>query len=126
MTTTAMRHRMEHPWVEWSGRNQGTTTLFRDTNEFLLQGLLIVVGEVHIVEFHPANLFQLFLDPTSGFQRLLQTAAYRVFVVVFMRIQELEEPGDGMADGNGITLIQVSTQREILRNGIAEGAFTHF
>src|SRR5712691_11365360 len=112
MPTTAMRHRMKHARVEWSGRNQGTTTLFRDADELFLQGLLIVIRKVHIVEFHPANLFQLFLDPASGFQRILQTAAYRVFVVVFMRIQQFEEPGDSMADGNGITLVHVATQRE--------------
>src|SRR5215471_5737780 len=115
MTTAAMRHRMQHARVEWSGRNQGPTTLFRDADELFLQGLLIVVGEMHIVEFHPANLLELFLDPASGFQRILQTAAYHVFVVVFMRIQELEEPGDGMTNGNGIALVQIATQRKILR-----------
>ena len=61
----------------------------------------------------------------SCFDRIVQTATYRVFVVVLMRIQQFQEAGHGVADGNGIALVHVATQREVLADGIAEGAFAH-
>ena len=91
----------------------------------LLPGLGIHVAEMDVEKLHSADLLELLLHPAAGFQGVFQTATDGLLVVLLIGIEELEEPRDCAADGNRVSLIQVSSELEILGDGIAKAPFPH-
>ena len=71
----------------------------------LLKGFVIYVGEVHIVELHAAQLFELFFDTATHFQCQLEDFLQLVFCIFTIRVQQLDKTADHLAHSNGISLV---------------------
>ena len=85
----------------------------------LLKVLIVYVREVHIVEFHAAQFLELFFDSTTHFQRQLQNLLQLFFCIFTIRIQQFDKATDHLADGNGISLIQIFAESEVMIKSIA-------
>ena len=83
------------------------------------------VAEMHVVELHAADLLELLLDPASGFQGILQAAAHGFLVVVLVGVEQLQQAGNRVLDGNRVPLVQVPAQLEVLVDRIAEVPLPH-
>ena len=87
--------------------------------------LRVDVAEVDVVELHAADLLELLLHPAAGFQGVFQAAADGFLVVLLVRVEQLQQAGDRVLDGDGVPLVQVTAQLEILVDGIAEVPLSH-
>ena len=85
----------------------------------LLKGLIVYVGEVHIVELHAAQLFQLLLHTTAHFERNLDDFLQFFLGKLPIRIEQLQIAIHHTAHGDGITLVQVLAQTEVMVERIA-------
>ena len=80
--------------------DQRSAALFRHADELLFHRLLVDVAEVNVEELHAADLLQLLLHPATGFQGVLQAAAHGLLVVLLVGVEQLQQAGDGVLDGN--------------------------
>ncbi|MBP2292232.1 hypothetical protein J2851_002002 [Azospirillum rugosum] len=67
----------------------------------LFQCLLVDVGEVNVVEFHPSDFLELLLDTAACFEGVFKAATNGFLVVVAMGIEELQETRDRPQSTNG-------------------------
>ena len=105
--------------------NQRSAALFRHADEFLLHRLVVDVGEMDVEELHAADLLQLLLHPTAGFEGVFQAAPNGLLVVFLVRIEQLQQAGDCVLDGDRVPLVQVPAQLEILVDRVAEVPLPH-
>ena len=104
----AVRYRVHMSRLPVPLWNQLASTLFQNRNENLFHIRKPDVGELHIVELHAADLFQLFLDTPSAFDAVLQYLFDLCFGVVSIRIKQLRHAGNHLAHRNGIALVQAA------------------
>ena len=70
------------------------------------------VGEMNVEELHAADLLQLLLHPAADFKGVFQAAPNGLLVVLLVRIEQLQQAGDGVLDGDRVPLVQVTAQLE--------------
>lgn len=73
----------------------------------LLKGIIVYVGEVHIIELHPAELFQLFLHTAAHLQRKNQELFDLLLIKHSIWIQQLHIGIHHLADSDRVTLVQI-------------------
>ena len=86
-----------------------SAALFRHRDITFLKTVFVDVGEVDIIKFHAAQLFQLFFHSTAHLKGKLQNLSQLFFRELTVRIDELQKPIDHLPNGYGITLIEVGT-----------------
>ena len=118
-------NRVHHARVQRAIRDQRTAALLGHADELLLQRLLIDEAEMDIEELHAADLLQLLLHPATGFEGVFQAAAHGFLGVILMRVEQFQQAGNGVLDGNRVPLVQVPAQLEELIDRIAEGPLPH-
>ena len=84
-----------------------------------LKGIVVNVRKIDVIELHTAQLFELFLDAAAHFERKLEDFFKLFFRELPVRIEQLDHSADHLADGNGIALIKVFAEAEILVQRIA-------
>jgi hypothetical protein len=65
---------------------------------------------VDVKEFHAAYLFELFFYPAARFQGVVEAALHGLFWVFLVGIKKLQETGNGMADGDGVALVDIAAK----------------
>ena len=89
-----------------------------------LQCFIVYVRKIHIVKFHTAKLFKLFLNAAAHFQGYLNYLFQLFFCEFIVRIHQLQIAVYHSANGNGITLIQIFSKTEIMIERITILLFT--
>ena len=84
-----------------------------------LKGIVVNVREIDIVELHAAQFLELFLDAAAHFKRKLEDFFKLFLRKLPVRIEQLDHAANHLADGNGVTLIEVLAKAEILVQRIA-------
>ena len=79
----------------------------------LFKSLVINVGEVDIIKFHAAQLFQLLFDTAAHFQGQPQDLLELVLAVFPVRVEDFDQAVNHPAHGNGIALVQVAAKPEV-------------
>ena len=79
-----------------------------------------------VVEFHSADLLQLLLDPSPGFQGIFEALTDVLLFERAMRKKQLEQARDRFANRNRVALIEIISQLEEPINGIGKAALAHF
>ena len=79
-----------------------------------LKGVVVNVREIDVVELHAAQLLELFLNAAAHFKRKLEDLFELFFCEHSIRIEQLDHAANYLADGNGIALIEVFAEAEIL------------
>ena len=120
------RYRIYLTGAAHSFRNEFATALFRNRYIVFFEGLSIDIREVHIVELHAAQLLQLLLNAAAHFQGQLQNFFQVFFCEFTVRINEFQVAIYHPANSNGITLIQILSQTEIVIQSIAVLLLTEF
>ena len=79
-----------------------------------LKGVVVNVRKIDIVELHAAQFLELFLDAAAHFKGKLEDF-FKLFLREHpIRIEQLDHAANHLADGNGITLVEVLAKAEIL------------
>ena len=97
--------------------------MFRYGNIPFFKRFAVDIRKIHVVEFHSAYSFQLFFHPSAHFERDFQDFFNFVFRENTVGIDELQQSRNGVADGDGIALIESLAEFEIFLYGIAARGF---
>ena len=88
--------------------------------------LQVNIAEVYIVKLQSTNLFELFFDTTTAHQGILQTFAHIFLLVTPIGEEQLEQTAHRTFHSNGVALIQIFAQAEILTDGTTKVLFAQF
>ena len=84
-----------------------------------LKGVVINVREIDVIKLHAAQLLELFLDAAAHFKRKLEDFFKLFLRELPVRIEQLDHAANHLAHCNGVALIEVLSQTEILVQRIA-------
>ena len=93
--------------------------LLGDLDPHLAAGVALDVGERRLRVVVRGELLELLLDPASAFHRELEVLAQLAVSPLPVRVQDLEQPGDRLADCLLVAGRQVRAEREVLVDGAA-------
>src|SRR6266568_8998068 len=90
--------------------NHVSTALFRDANEAFLPGITVNVRERGLMILEGAHLLELLLDTPAPFKGQLYQFGQLFLRHLAVRIEQLDQPGDGLADRFHIAGIEMRTE----------------
>ena len=108
------RNSVDLSWIAHSIRDQLTATLFGNRHKLFFKGIQINVAEIHIIELHATQLFQLLFHTTAHFQCKDKDLLQLLFGKLTVRVQQLYIAAYDLTHCDRITLIQIFTKAEIL------------
>ena len=79
--------------------------MLRHGDIVFLEGFVVYVREVHVIELHATQLLQLLLDTATHFKCNLKDFLQILFLKNAVRIYKLYQAAYHLADCNSITLI---------------------
>ena len=101
----SLRNCIDLSGIAHSFWDQLTAALLRNGYIVFLKTVLVDVGEIHIIELHASQLFQLFLDAAAHLKGKLQNLFQLLFGKLSIRVNKLQKSTDHLPNRYGITLV---------------------